>query len=158
MGDKAGTATVPLAGRSANDAHHLAIKFEFHFRLGQQARPLADLSRNGHLTLGRDAHGFLLTLTCKSKYTDIKLQASAAKRQLASRLAKASQYCGKRDLDFDRMANNDVRLQVNHAELTKNIKMPPPASASGPISSNHRLSALCARAWEAVLSFSDSLS
>jgi hypothetical protein len=31
MGDKAGTATVPLAGRRANYAHDFAIKFEVHF-------------------------------------------------------------------------------------------------------------------------------
>src|SRR3954453_1374765 len=43
MGDNAGTATVLVAGRSANDAYDLTIKFEFYFRLWKRARPLADL-------------------------------------------------------------------------------------------------------------------
>jgi hypothetical protein len=34
MGDKAGAATVPLAGRCANDTYDPVFKFEFHFRLG----------------------------------------------------------------------------------------------------------------------------
>ncbi|MGB8841323.1 MAG: hypothetical protein WCC64_09625, partial [Aliidongia sp.] len=50
MRDKAGAAAIALAGRSANDAHDLAIELELHFRLGQQTRPLADFGRDGHLT------------------------------------------------------------------------------------------------------------
>ncbi|MGB8840526.1 MAG: hypothetical protein WCC64_05615 [Aliidongia sp.] len=44
-------AAIALAGRSANDAHDLAIELELYFRLRQQTRPLADFSRDGHLTL-----------------------------------------------------------------------------------------------------------
>src|SRR5580704_2955085 len=76
MGDKASAATVPRAGFGANNAHDLAVELEFHFRLRQQTRPLADFSRNGHLTLGRNAHGGLLTRTCKSKGLGIDLLGS----------------------------------------------------------------------------------
>lgn len=49
MSDKSGAATIVLAGFGANDAHDLAVELEFHLRLRQQTRPLADFSRNGHL-------------------------------------------------------------------------------------------------------------
>jgi hypothetical protein len=53
MGEKAGAATIPLAGRSTNDAHDL--------------------------TFGRDAHGALpLTPTCRSKDPRIELQDTTA--------------------------------------------------------------------------------
>jgi hypothetical protein len=79
MGEKAGAATIPLAGRSTNDAHDLAIELEFLFRLGQQTGPLADLGWDSDLTFGRDAHGALpLTPTCRSKDPRIELQDTTA--------------------------------------------------------------------------------
>src|SRR6266404_385526 len=89
MGDKASAAAVPLTGFGANDAHDLAVELEFHFGLRQQTRPLADFSRNGHLTLGRDTHDLLLTLTCKSKRFNVDLQALAG-RYLRGRPSSAA--------------------------------------------------------------------
>lgn len=48
-----------FAGLGAADPHHLAIEFEFDFRLRKQPRLLVDFDRNGHLALRSDAHGCL---------------------------------------------------------------------------------------------------
>ena len=76
MGNKPGAATIALTGFGRKDAHGLAVELELHFRLWQQTRPLADFGRNSHPTFGYDAHGHILTLTCKSEEFGVEVRFS----------------------------------------------------------------------------------
>ena len=84
MGDKPRAATPLLTGLGANDAHDPAVELEFHIGVRQETRPLTDLSRDGHLAFGSDAHGCLLTLAWMSKEPAVEVQGSAAYRPAAS--------------------------------------------------------------------------
>src|ERR1700722_6334473 len=78
MSDKPGAATNAVSGFGANDACDLTIELELHFRLWQQTRPLADFSRNGHLTFGCDTYSHLVTLTCMRREFGVNFEDAAA--------------------------------------------------------------------------------